>query len=198
VDLAAAEGPATAVEESARALGGLDLLVVNSGGPPTGGFDTLDEDDWSRAIDGTLRSALRLIRAALPHLRAGQDPAVVVILSSSARIPLPGLTTSNVLRPGLDGLIKTLAAEIAPVRINGVCPGRFETPRVASLDGRRAEAAGVEVEEIRTRAVEAIPLRRYGEPDELGRMVTVLASPVAGYVTGAVLPVDGGMVLALP
>ena len=107
-DLATPDGPRQAVEAAVAAFGGLDLLVVNSGGPPPGRFDELDEATWQAAIDGTLWSAIRLLRAALPHLREGRDPAILVILSSSAREPIPGLTTSNLIRPGLAGLIKSL------------------------------------------------------------------------------------------
>ena len=99
-DLASADGPAAAVAAAVDAFGGLDLLVVNSGGPPAGRFEELDEATWQAAIDGTLWSTVRLLRAALPHLREGRDPAVLVILSSSVREPIPGLTTSNLLRPG--------------------------------------------------------------------------------------------------
>ena len=142
-DLATPDGPAAAVDAAVAGLGGLDLLVVNTGGPPGGTFDTLDDDAWAVAIDGTLRSVLRLLRAALPHLRAGTDPSVLVVLSSSVREPIPALTASNVLRPGLAGLVKSLQVEIAPVRINGLAPGRIDTDRIAYLDGRRAEADGI-------------------------------------------------------
>ena len=108
------DGPADAVAQAVAALGGLDLLVVNTGGPPGGTFDTLSEADWETAIAGTLQSTLRLLRAALPHLREGHDPSILIVLSSSVREPIPALTTSNVLRPGLAGLVKTLTAEIAP------------------------------------------------------------------------------------
>ncbi len=141
-DLSTPDGPAGAVDAAVAALGGLDLLVVNTGGPPGGTFDTLGEADWEQAIAGTLQSTLRLIRAALPHLRDGQDPSILIVLSSSVREPIPALTTSNVLRPGLAGLVKTLTAELAPIRINGLAPGRIATDRIAYLDGRRAEAAG--------------------------------------------------------
>lgn len=198
VDLSAAAGPAAAVDAAVEALGGLDLLVVNSGGPPAGSFEQLGEDEWLRAIDGTLQSSLRLIRAALPHLRDGTDPAIVVNLSSSVREPIPGLTTSNVLRPGLAGLIKSLTAEIAPIRINGVAPGRFATDRVRSLDGGRAEREGISVEEVKRQTEARIPLGRYGSTDEIGRVAAFLLSPAAAYVTGAIVPVDGGMVRALP
>ena len=132
-DLSTPDGPGRAVRTAADALGGLDLLLVNSGGPPLGAFEDLDEAAWQQAIDGTLWSALRLIRAALPHLRASDRPAIAVILSSSAREPIPGLTTSNLIRPGLAGLIKSLTAEIAPIRINGIAPGRVATDRIAAF-----------------------------------------------------------------
>ena len=197
-DLSTPDGPATAVSSAVEQLGGLDLLVVNSGGPPAGTFESVGEEEWQQAIDGTLHSALRLIRAALPHLREGEEPAIVINLSSSVRQPLPGLTTSNVLRPGLAGLIKNLSFEIAPIRINGVAPGRFSTDRVRQLDGKRAEATGQSIEEVRRQAEATIPLGRYGDTTEIGRVAVFLLSPAASYVTGAIVPVDGGLVSALP
>jgi 3-oxoacyl-[acyl-carrier protein] reductase len=197
-DLSTPEGPAGAVAAAVTAFGGLDLLVVNSGGPPTGGFDELDEATWQAAIDGTLWSAIRVLRAALPHLREGRDPAILVILSSSAREPIPGLTTSNLIRPGLAGLIKSLVAEIAPVRINGLTPGRIATDRIAEIDAARSRQTGLPVDEVTRQTVARIPLGRYGEPAELGRLAAFLLSPAASYVTGAIVPIDGGMVRALP
>jgi 3-oxoacyl-[acyl-carrier protein] reductase len=197
-DLSTTDGPAVAVDAAVEALGGLDLLVVNSGGPPAGTFEQLGEAEWLSAIDGTLQSALRLIRAALPHLRDGSDPAIVINLSSSVREPIAGLTTSNVLRPGLVGLVKSLTAEIAPIRINGVAPGRLDTDRVRSLDAARAQADGLSVDEVRRQMEARIPIGRYGTAAEMGRVAAFLLSPAAAYVSGAIVPVDGGMVRALP
>ncbi len=197
-DLSTTDGPAGAVAAGVAAFGGLDLLVVNSGGPPPGRFEELDDDVWQAAIDGTLWSAVRLLRAALPHLHDGRDPAILVILSSSVREPIPGLTTSNLIRPGLAGLIKSMVEEIVPVRINGLAPGRFGTDRIAQLDAARARTTDVPVEEIRRRTIERIPLGRYGDPLELGRVGAFLLSPAASYITGAIVPVDGGMIRALP
>jgi 3-oxoacyl-[acyl-carrier protein] reductase len=197
-DLSTAEGPAGAVAVAVDSLGGLDLVLVNSGGPPPGRFEDLSDADWQRAIDGTLWSAVRLIRAATPHLRQSERPAMLIILSSSVREPVPGLTTSNLLRPGLAGLLKSLVAELAPIRINGLAPGRLATDRIAHLDAGRAATTGLSVDEVRRQMIERIPLGRYGDPSELGRVGAFLLSPAASYVTGAIVPVDGGMIRALP
>lgn len=197
-DLATPEGPGAAVEAAVEALGGLDLLVVNSGGPPPGRFEELTEAHWQTAIDGTLHSALRLLRAALPHLRSSERGAILVVLSSSVREPIANLTTSNLIRPGLDGLIKSMAAEIAPVRINGIAPGKVATDRIAALDAGRAVTGGTTVEEIQRQTIARIPLGRYGDPAEIGRVATFLLSPAASYVTAQVVGVDGGMVRSLP
>ncbi len=197
-DLSRPAGPASAVAATVGALGGLDLLVVNSGGPPAGAFDDLDEAAWTTAIEGVLLAAIRLIRAGLPHLRRSDRAAILIVLSSSVREPIPGLTSSNVLRPGLAGLVKSLAAEIAPVRINGLAPGRLATDRIAHLDGLRATATGRSVEDIRAEMIARIPLGHYGDPADVGRFAAFLLSPAAGYVTGAIVPIDGGLIRALP
>jgi 3-oxoacyl-[acyl-carrier protein] reductase len=197
-DLSTPDGPASAVEAAVAAFGGLDLLLVNSGGPSAGRFEEMDEAAWAAALDSTFWSAIRLLRTALPHLRAGREPAILVILSSSAREPIPGLTASNVIRPGLAGLIKSMTAEIAPIRINGLAPGRLDTDRIAEVDAAISASVGASLDEVRRRAIERIPLGRYGDPRELGRVGAFLLSPAASYVTGAIVPVDGGMIRSLP
>jgi 3-oxoacyl-[acyl-carrier protein] reductase len=190
------DGPAHAVQVCVAALGGLDGLVVNTGGPRAG-----RSRPWTKTRGASDRGHAPVHDPIDPRCPAvparGRDPPIVIILSS-VREPIPALITSNVLRPGLSGLIKSLVGEIAPIRINGVAPGRFDTDRVRSLDQARATASGLTVEEVQAQTRERIPLGRYGDPDELGRVVAFLLSPAASYLDGVILPVDGGMLRSLP
>jgi 3-oxoacyl-[acyl-carrier protein] reductase len=143
-------------------------------------------------------AAVRLIRACLPALRDGTSPAILIVLSSSVREPIPGLVASNVLRPGLNGLIKSLVGEIAPIRINGIAPGRVDTNRIRELDQARAAQTGESVEQIQAEMRARIPLGRYGHPAEVGRVGAFLLSEGASYVNGVIVGVDGGMIRSLP
>lgn len=187
------------VEETAGRFGGLDVLVTNSGGPPAGGFEDLREEDWSHAFELNLMSLVRLIRFSLPHMRERGEGRIVVVASSSIKQPIENLTLSNTFRAGISGLAKSLSSELASdgVLINTLGPGRISTDRSASLDGARADALGVPVEEIRADFASRIPLERYGTPEEFAKVAAFLASPANSYVTGQALLVDGGMVRAL-
>ncbi|HZP83314.1 MAG TPA: SDR family oxidoreductase [Chthonomonadaceae bacterium] len=198
-DVMEAADIARMVEETVAKFGALHIVVPNSGGPPAGTFETLDEGKWQQALDSTLLSTARLIRAALPHLKTARWGRIVVITSTSVRQPIPGLLLSNTLRAGVVGLCKTLSQEFAPygITVNNVAPGSFDTDRLKSLHERTAQAAGISFAEIRRQAEQKIPLGRLGKPEELANAVVFLASEAASYVTGQTFLVDGGQTLGL-
>lgn len=193
-DLLDAGAIEAAIARTIARFGRLDVLVANGGGPHPGTFSALSEDDWRHAIEGTLLSTVRLIRAALPHLRASGQGRVIVITSTSTKEPIAGLLLSNVMRPGLVGLCKTLAKELGPdgITVNNVAPGSFDTDRMAALHARIAAAQSISEADARARTDAAIPLGRMGYPVELAETIAFLASARASYVSGQTVVVDGG------
>lgn len=172
--------------------GTIDGLLVNAGGPPAGYFSELTDEQWQAAFELTLLSSIRMIRAALPHMKAGS--AILVITSSSVQEPIERLGLSTVMRSGVTGLVKTLADELAPqrIRINTIVPGRIDTDRVTQLDQIAANRSGKSLDEVRHRAESAIPFGRYGTIEEFGAAGAFLLSPAAAYITGTDIRVDGG------
>jgi 3-oxoacyl-[acyl-carrier protein] reductase len=186
-DLGRAASAQRLVEAAHAAYGGLDGALISVGGPPAGGPLDVPEDAWRSSVESILLGAIRLARHVAAAL--GEEGAIAFVLSSSVRSPIPGLAISNTLRPGLAGFAKMLSDEIGPagIRVNGLLPGRVATDRVLELDAAAGDPAAV-----RARFEATIPLRRYGQPAEFGRIAAFLLSPAASYITGAMVPVDGG------
>jgi 3-oxoacyl-[acyl-carrier protein] reductase len=175
--------------------GGLDILVNNAGGPPPGRFDALEDGNWQSAVELSLMSTVRMIRAALPHLRQSAAGRIINILSTSVREPLDGMILSNSLRAAVAGLAKTMSRELGPSRItvNNVCPGHVMTARLREIAAFRAAEGKLDVRG----ATDAIPLQRLGQPDEVADLVSFLASARAAYITGATIPIDGGSTVSI-
>ena len=191
-DNADPETPARLVAAARDSFGRLDGVLVSVGGPPTGSVTGTSDADWTGAFESVFLGAVRVARAFVAEL--GEGGSVTFVLSSSVRSPIPNLAISNGLRPGLAMVAKTLADEVGHrgIRVNGLLPGRIGTERVAELDAATGDAAAA-----REKSLRAIPLGRYGEPDEFGRVAAFLMSPASGFITGVMLPVDGGMLRAL-
>ncbi len=184
------------VDETLRRFGRIDVLVTNNGGPPAGYFDDLDDEAWQKAHQLTLMSAVRLVRAVLPEMRTRQWGRIINITSVSVKQPIDNLLLSNVYRPGVVGLAKTLSTQLAGegITINNVAPGYTRTDRVEELFQAQASEQGKTIEEIMAAMTESYPMKRMGAPEELAALVTFLASERASYITGTTIQVDGGYV----
>jgi 3-oxoacyl-[acyl-carrier protein] reductase len=169
-------------------FGGFDGILISVGGPPPGFVADNTDEQWTAAFESVFLGAVRLARAAAAEL--GEGGVIGFVLSGSVHEPIPGLTISNALRPGLAGFAKSLADELGPrgIRVVGLLPSRIDTDRVRELDGLSADP-----EATRAANESRIPLRRYGTPQEFGRTAAFLLSPAASYLTGIMVPVDGGM-----
>lgn len=185
-DVSVAGEPEALVNAAVDALGGLDILVVNTGGPPPGGLENLSLASWEDAFNLLLMSAVRLIRVGLPYLKRSDQGRIVFITSISVRQPIPNLVLSNSLRGAVTGLAKTLARELAPdrVTVNCIAPDAIRTDALARLGDVEAMA-------------ERAPMKRLGEAAEVGAVCAFLCSRHAGYVTGQTVGIDGGSLLGV-
>lgn len=191
-DNADRETPARLLAAAEETWGRIDGALISVGGPPKGPVTQMSDDQWTSAFETVFLGAVRLSReigSALPH-----GGALGLVLSSSVRAPLADMAISNGLRPGLAMVAKTLSDELGPrgVRVNGLLPGRLATDRVAELDALSGDA-----DAARAAAEATIPLGRYGEPEEFGAVAAFLLSPAASFLTGVMLPVDGGLLRTL-
>lgn len=196
LDVRSADGIRQWAAATERAFGGIDLLFTNSGGPPAGATMSFDDGAWQDAADLLLFSTLRMIRAAVPSMKARGGGAILVSTSSSVKEPVQNLGLSTVLRASVSALAKTLALELAAdrIRVNQIIPGRIDTDRVRQLDEINAKKQGVSPDEAKTRAIAAIPMGRYGEIEEYGRVAAFILSDAAAYMTGSTVQVDGGLI----
>lgn len=191
-DLASTQTANTLVDAAQQGFGRLDGALISVGGPAPGAVLDVDDDAWRSSFESVFLGAVRLARTVVPHLSDGGS--ILFVLSTSVLAPIPGLAASNGLRPGLAMVAKQLADELGPsgIRVNGLLPGRIDTDRVRELDAVDGDPAAA-----RALREESIPLRRYGRPEEIGRTAAFMLSPVASYLTGTMVAVDGGSTRAL-
>jgi len=187
------------VADVANALGPIDILINNAGGPRAGALESLYDEDWQAAFDLTLMSAVRATQLVLPAMREKRWGRIINISSYGVKHPVPGLSLSNSIRPAVLGWAKTLADQVAcdNILVNTVCPGWTRTARMDTLLAQRAEKEELSESDLQGTITRDIPLGRMGEADEIAALAVFLASDAASYITGTAIQVDGGLVRGL-
>lgn len=187
--------PQQLVDQTVTALGGLDLLVTNAGGPPAGSFESFQDETWQQAVELSFLSHVRVIRAALPALKQSPAASVLTITSYAVKQPVPNLVLSNSIRAATVGLTKSLALELGTegIRFNSILPGWTQTERVTELMAYRAKNSGRSIQDEIDLQMADSPLGRMATPEEFANVAVFLLSPAAAYLTGVMLSVDGGM-----
>ena len=198
-DLSDADAIKHLVEIAEAAFGSVDILVSNTGGPPSGPFSEHSVETWRKAYEGTFESVLRLAHVVLPGMKERGWGRIVNITSISAKQPVDNLILSNAIRAAVTGLARSLATEYAPfgITVNNVLPGYTATERLAELSEKLASMRGTSTDEERANWEAAIPMGRLGEPEELAALIAFLASGRAAYITAQSVAVDGGWIRAL-
>lgn len=183
-------------QKTIERFGGVDLLFTNAGGPPSGAAVSFDDAAWQNAIDLLLFSTLRMVRVAVPSMKERGGGSILMSTSASVKEPIPNLGLSTVLRASVSALSKTLALELAAdkIRVNQIIPGRIDTDRVKQLDEIAGKKQGITAEQAKAKSIAAIPMGRYGDTAEYGRVAAFILSDAAAYMTGATVQVDGGLI----
>jgi 3-oxoacyl-[acyl-carrier protein] reductase len=183
------------VATAVRELGGLDILIANTGGPAIGSFESVTVADWEEGWHRTLMSVVHLIRASVAPLKLSSQPRIIIVTSITARQPMEAMVLSNSYRAAVAGLSKSLAAELGPagITVNNVAPSLIVTDRMEAVHRARAARAGSDYSPYRERLLSSVPLRRFGQPDEVGQLCCFLASAAAGFITGQTVGIDGGV-----
>jgi 3-oxoacyl-[acyl-carrier protein] reductase len=194
-DLSKAADCERVVGEAARQLDGLDIMVVNAGGPPPGTFESTAIDDWETGWELTLMSVVRLCKHALPHLKRSERGRIVYLGSTSTREPIPQILQSNAYRSAVVATLKTLAGEVAKdgITVNHMATGNVMTDRIIQIDEAVAKQSGKSREQVTQDRLKNIPMGRLGSIEEYGAICAFLCSQQAGYITGQTIAVDGGL-----
>ncbi len=195
-DVSDAQTAQALIDAAVESLGGLDILIINAGGPPAGAFEALDDSAWQSAVETSFLGHVRLARAALPHLRKSSAASVLSVTSFTVKEPIINLVLSNSIRAATVGLMKSLALELGRegIRFNAILPGWTETERVQDLMNFRAQSNHSTIEAETAKLAADIPLGRLGRPQEFGNAAAFLISPAASYIHGTALAVDGGWI----
>lgn len=195
LDVAKADAVRKLVSDATATLGGLDVLIANAGGPPTGPFETMTDVEWDIAHQLTLMSAVRLIRESLPALKASGSGRIINVTGFGVKEPMSDLCVSDSVRAAVTVMAKTIATDLAPFKItvNNVAPGPILTDRLREIFAARAEMLGITIEEQYARSTDAIPVKRLGEPSEVAALCAFLASAQSGFITGQSIVIDGGV-----